>query len=181
MLFSIDRSGSFHQTDGPRWKSDCRQGNGFCRSSVLVSKSHSLACNLPLCCLRAARNNSGPEFQTCLAPRWGERFPAQLEIFLFLLPLLLCSIGFSSAPWLGRYQQRWVNNEEIYSLVFWQLLNRVLLRSCLYLFYQLWSFFWKAVGVKCLLKRILAGNYFWAVFMINLIKNQFFLTVKVAD
>lgn len=146
MLFSIDRSGSFHQTDGLRWKSDCRQRNGFCRSSVLVSKSHSLACNLPLYCLRAARNNSGPEFQTYLVPRWGEMFPAQLRIFLSLLPLLLCSIGFSSAPWLGRYQQRRVYNEEIYLVVFWQLLNRVLLRSCLYLFYQTMELFLKSCG-----------------------------------
>lgn len=96
------------------------------------------------------------------------------NLSLFLLLLLLCSRGFLPVPWLRTYQQSWVNNEETYSLVFWQLLNRVLPRSCLYLFYLLWSFLWKAVGVKCLLKRILAGNYFRTVFMINLIKNQFF-------
>lgn len=95
------------------------------------------------------------------------------NIFLFLLLLLQCSKGFSSTPWLRRWQQSQGNNEEIYSLVFWQLLNKVLLRSCLYLFYLLWRFLWKTVGVKCLLKRILAGNYFWTVFMINLIKKSF--------
>lgn len=108
-LFSIDRSGSFHQTDGPRWKSDCRQGNGFCRSSVLVSKSHSLACNLPLCCLRAARNNSGPEFQTCLAPRWGGRFPAQLEIFLFLCRCYFAAQGSHLHPdWEDTSRDEWI-------------------------------------------------------------------------